>query len=241
MVTKQKVILCGFNWTGCKALRLLLENNYEVFVYTSPSPNYVNNLAVYCEENNVAYSFEKISLENIPFKPLFIASIYYRYIIAEPIIAYASGKIFNLHPSLLPDYRGCSSLTWAMINGEKRCGFTFHYINKGVDTGNIILQKEMLIEDFDTQVTLYNRVMFESMKYFNEVVKQVLAGDPGYAQPDADESKYFKRGCPHQGIIADDWNIAKKKRFVRAMLYPPLPEARYNNGEIAKLTDFFQV
>ena len=86
--------------------------------------------------------------------------------IKQDVIDIVNGKIFNLHPALLPKYRGCSSVTWAMINGEKECGFTYHYIDKGCDTGKIILQKAIKIEDFDTQLTLYNRVMFESMDYF---------------------------------------------------------------------------
>ena len=70
-----------------------------------------------------------------------ICSIYYRYIIEEEIINCVNGKIFNLHPSLLPNYKGCSSLTWAMINGEAEVGYSYHYIDVTLDTGNVILQK----------------------------------------------------------------------------------------------------
>ena len=47
----------------------------------------------------------------------------------------------NLHPSLLPKYRGRAPLNWAILNGEKMLGLTAHWIDNGVDTGDIILQK----------------------------------------------------------------------------------------------------
>ena len=145
-----KIILCGYHWTGCKALELLLEEGHEVYVYTHETENYVADLEGLCVRKNIKYSLEKIQVSNMPFIPDVICSVYYRYRIKKDVIDAVNGKIFNLHPALLPKYRGCSSLTWAMINGEKECGFTYHYIDMGCDTGNTILQKKIKIEDFDT-------------------------------------------------------------------------------------------
>ena len=69
-----------------------------------------------------------------------------------------------------------------MIEGEKETGYSFHYINHGIDTGNIILQKKIRIEDWDTQLSLYQRIMFESMKDFEDVVSKVLLGFKGIKQ-----------------------------------------------------------
>ena len=132
------VILCGYHWTGCKSLTYLLKKKYNVFVFTHSSDYYVNDLIHFCKKNNVPFSLDKITLENIPFKPEVIVSIYYRYIIEKDVINLCNGKIFNLHPSLLPKYKGCSSLTWAMIYGEKKVGYTYHYILPEIDCGNII-------------------------------------------------------------------------------------------------------
>ena len=147
------VILCGYHWTGCNALEWLLEKKHNVFIYTHKTQNSVADLEGLCIKKKVPYSLEKISAENLPFLPDVICSIYYRYIIADSVINIVKGKIFNLHPALLPKYRGCSSLTWAIINGENQCGYTFHYIDTGCDTGNIIIQKSVKIEDYDTQLT----------------------------------------------------------------------------------------
>lgn len=230
-----RIILCGYHWTGCKALELLLQEEHEVFVYTHETQNYISDLEGLCIKKGIAYSLEKIEYNNMPFVPDMICSIYYRWIIKQDVINAVSGKIFNLHPALLPQYRGCSSLTWAMINGEDECGFTYHYVDSGCDTGDIILQKSIKIEDFDTQLTLYNRVMFESMKYFLEVVHLVAMGYQGEKQQGI--SSYYKRGCPYEGKISDSMNSEMKERFVRAMCYPPYPAAYYHDREIKTLRD----
>lgn len=232
-----KVILCGYNWTGCKVLELLLKMGHEVFVYTHKNPYYVNSLSTYCTLKQVRFSLEKITKDNLPFNPEIISSIYYRYLIPEDIIELVNGKIFNLHPSYLPDYKGCSSLTWALINGEKSVGFSYHYITKNFDEGNIIFQKKIKIEDFDNQTTLYNRCMFESVKYFKKAFKLVHNNYKGIVQP-KNEGRYYKRGCPYDGKINYNWDIKKVERFIRAMHYPPLPCATLNGKEIKTIDEY---
>lgn len=230
-----KIILCGYHWTGCKALELLLDEGHEVYVYTHKTENYIADLEGLCIRKQIEYSLDKITAGNLPFVPDMICSIYYRWIIKQDVIDIVKGRIFNLHPALLPKYRGCSSLTWAMINGENKCGFTYHYINAGCDTGNIILQRSIQIEDFDTQLTLYNRVMFESMNCFLEAVHLVQNGYEGKVQEGV--TTYYKRGCPLDGKITDEMDEQMKERFIRAMCYPPYPAAQYHGQEIATLRE----
>jgi len=194
-----KVILCGYHWTGCKALDLLLDKGHEVFVYTHESPYHIPSVKDMCIKRNISFSTGNISESDLPFIPDVICSIYYRYIIKKKIIDSCNGKIFNLHPSLLPKYRGCSSLTWAIINGESEAGFSYHYVDEGCDTGNILLQERIKIEEWDTQETLYNKVLFAAMDCFYEAFKMVASGTPGY--PQTGEVSYFKRGCPFNGEI----------------------------------------
>jgi methionyl-tRNA formyltransferase len=230
------VILCGYNWIGCKILELLIERQYNLYVFTHESPYYVNDLIKYCSKKDVEYTIEKISIKNLPFKPDVVVSAYYQYIISSDIIDACGHKIFNLHPSLLPLYKGCSSLTWAMINGEKTVGYTYHYITKEIDCGNIIYQQELALEDFDTQVTLYHRVMFEAFKSFYLVFDLVLNGVIGNAQ-DALSNNYNKRGCPFNGVINENWDESKIERFIRAMIYPPLSVATFNGKPIYSIDD----
>jgi len=232
-----KVILCGYHWAGCMALKKLIDKNHDVFVYTHESPAHIPSLIEYCEKLDIPFSLEKISVENLPFKPDIICSIYYRYIIPKTVVEKNEFKIINLHPSLLPNYRGCSSLTWAMINGDKKVGFTYHYVSESIDMGNIITQVSLDVYDFDTQQTLYNRVMFEALKELMPTIDKVLKGDKGYSV-NYEGSLYYKRGCPYDGKINLNWDEEMIERFIRAMNYPPYPYAQFADKEIKTYKEF---
>jgi len=66
---------------------------------------------------------------------------------------------FNLHASLLPDYRGAAPINWAVMNGEVKTGVTTFFIDEKIDTGAIIKQKECQVHEKDTAGTLHDRLM----------------------------------------------------------------------------------
>ncbi len=228
----KKIILCGYNWSGCEALEFLIKKKYHIFVYTHISKYFEPDLIKFCQKRKISYTTKKISKKNIPFKPDLIISISYKYKIPTNVLSLSKFKPFNLHPSLLPKYKGCSSIAWAIVNGEKKCGFTYHYMNEKYDDGKIILQKSIEIKKFDLQSTLYYRVMFNSLLYFDEVLKKVFKNYPGKKQKG--KSSYFKRGAPFDGILKSEWKGVKKENFVKAMIFPPLPLARLNKKFIKK-------
>ncbi|MCT8125528.1 formyl transferase [Alishewanella sp. BS5-314] len=231
-----KVVLCGYHWAGCHALEQLLSLASEIFVYTHDAPFHIPCLKALCQQRAIRYSTEIIDSSNLPFTPDLIISIYYRYLINPGVLQSCRHKAINLHPSLLPDYRGCSSLTWALINNESEVGFSYHYIDNGIDTGNILLQQAMPVFDWDTQGTLYYRVMFEALKLLPEVIRLVLSDAQGTPQPSG--GRYYRRGCPYNGEIQADWSAAEVQRFIRAMTFPPYPPARYGGEDILTYSDF---
>jgi len=66
---------------------------------------------------------------------------------------------FNLHASLLPNYRGAAPINWAIMNGEKKTGVTTFFIDDKIDTGEIILQKEIQIKDAEDAGSLHDKLM----------------------------------------------------------------------------------
>jgi methionyl-tRNA formyltransferase len=80
---------------------------------------------------------------------------------------------FNLHASLLPDYRGAAPINWAIINGETSTGATTFFIDEQIDTGNIILQKELSIADDETAGNLHDRLMHFGAELVLETVSQI--------------------------------------------------------------------
>jgi methionyl-tRNA formyltransferase len=80
---------------------------------------------------------------------------------------------FNLHASLLPDYRGAAPIHWAIINGEEKTGVTTFFIDEKIDTGAIILKEEIAIAKNETAGTLHDKLMALGSKLVIETVKQI--------------------------------------------------------------------
>ena len=75
---------------------------------------------------------------------------------------------FNLHASLLPEYRGAAPIHWVIINGETKTGVTTFFIDDKIDTGEIILQKEIEIETDEIVGTLHDKLMQLGAELVNE-------------------------------------------------------------------------
>lgn len=112
---------------------------------------------------------------------------------------------FNLHASLLPDYRGAAPINWAIINGETKTGVTTFFLKHEIDTGSILFQQEVPILPEDNLGDLYEKLMFEGAKL---VVKTIDAISKGEITPqDQDESKALNHApkiFKETGKI--DWN-----------------------------------
>jgi len=79
----------------------------------------------------------------------------------------------NLHASFLPDYRGAAPVNHVIINGEKKTGVTTFFINDRIDTGKIILQEKVSIDENDTAGTLHDKLMNAGAKLLLETVRQI--------------------------------------------------------------------
>jgi len=90
-------------------------------------------------------------------QPDIAVSVFFGYILTKPFIDMFPKKVVNLHPALLPYNRGAYPNVWSIVEGTP-AGVTLHYIDEGVDTGDIIAQKEVSILLSDTGATLYKKL-----------------------------------------------------------------------------------
>jgi len=95
-------------------------------------------------------------------------SVLFDYLLPPEFIEIFPSGIINLHPSYLPYNRGNYPNVWSIVEGTPS-GVTLHYIDEGVDTGDIIAQKEVLVEPIDTGETLYRKLERESVRLFQEI------------------------------------------------------------------------
>ena len=84
---------------------------------------------------------------------------------------------FNLHASLLPQYRGAAPINWVIINGETKTGVTTFFLQHEIDTGNIILQEEIKISENDNAETLHDKLMKLGGSVILKTVKQIESGN----------------------------------------------------------------
>lgn len=80
----------------------------------------------------------------------------------------------NLHGSLLPNYRGAAPINWALINGEKKTGVTTFLLKHEIDTGDLLLQRELEIEQTDNFGTLYNKLKVMGAKVLTETIERYV-------------------------------------------------------------------
>ncbi|GHU60925.1 hypothetical protein FACS1894121_1710 [Bacteroidia bacterium] len=136
-------------------LTSLLKAGYKVPLVVSPLYDNAQHkrLEQTTTSNGIEYVREKdINSETVVakvrhVKPDFLITAHFEKLIKKELINIPSVGCLNLHPSLLPHYRGMSPQHWPIINGEKETGVTVHYIDEGIDTGNILLQEKIKLND----------------------------------------------------------------------------------------------
>jgi methionyl-tRNA formyltransferase len=91
-------------------------------------------------------------------QPDFLVVIAFGHILSEKILQLPKFGAINIHASLLPEYRGPAPIQWAIINGDSQTGITTMFMDKGMDTGNVLLTKKEPILPEDTAATLHDRL-----------------------------------------------------------------------------------
>jgi methionyl-tRNA formyltransferase len=135
---------------------------------------------------------------------------------------------FNLHASLLPQYRGAAPINWAVINGEKETGATTFFLTHEIDTGKIILQEKLPISDDDNAGTVHDELMVMGAKLVKRTVDMLMEG-----KIDAvDQSQFIQEGSTLKTApkifketceIDLSWDVERVHNFVRGL--SPFPTA----------------
>ena len=138
---------------------------------------------------------------------------------------------FNLHASLLPEYRGAAPIHWAIINGETKTGVTTFFIDDKIDTGEIILQKEIEIDSDEIVGTLHDKLMHLGADLVNETVALIQNNTATtYKQPELEEKSAFKLNPDNCKI---DWTVPIDTIYNKIRGLNPFPAAWTHilNGE----------
>lgn len=195
-----RIVFLGTPDFAVKPLENIIENGYNVVAaVTNPDkPVGRKQTITACPVKETAlrhgipvYQYTKIRNEGVEdlkaLKPDLMVTCAFGQILSQEILDIPTIGTINIHASLLPKYRGSSPIQWAIINGEKVTGITIMFTDVGVDTGDIILQDELQIEDTDTAGTLFDKLSVLGSK---SVIKAIEAIETGtYTRTKQDETK----------------------------------------------------
>ncbi len=152
-------------------------------------------------------------------------------ILPKNIIMIPKMGTLNIHPSLLPKYRGRYSLVHSIANGEKYAGLTSHWIGKEIDLGKIISKKRIIISKEDTGGTLYRKFTGSAIKEFKKIFLNIVQGKKIKTyKPKKGVTRYKNKHFPNNGNINWSWSGNKIYNFLRSMIHEPFPPPEIKIG-----------
>ena len=186
-----------------------------------------------CEDVNAEDSLKKISKYNCDI----LVSMSFNQIFKSEIINLTRYKIINCHAGKLPYYRGRNILNWVLINDEDEFGITVHFVDNGIDTGDIILQRTFPIEDDDNYSTLLNLSFLECANILYDSLILFLDDRVRPINQKTIDSLGMYCGRRTEGDEVIDWNDYSRNvfNFIRSICSPGPQAQSHLNGKIIKI------
>ncbi len=235
-----RAVVFAYHDVGVRCLSVLLAHGIEValVVTHADDPNetiWFESVAKLAAHNDIAC--ETPHSPNSPefvarvaaLAPDFIFSFYYRQMICAALLATAARGAYNMHGSLLPDYRGRAPVNWAVLHGERRTGATLHRMIEKPDAGDIVVRQAVPILPDDSAGEVFAKVTVAAEMALDAVLPALLAGTAEHQPQDLSRGRYFSGRKPEDGRI--DWSAPAGEihNLVRAVA-PPYPGAFSDSG-----------
>ncbi len=159
------------------------DNNFPIKISLVITNNKEANGLNYAKKYKIPYIFintkfknyeKKILLNLKKYKITFICLAGYMKIISSNIIRKHQGKIINIHPSLLPKFKGLDTFSRMIKNKERKAGCTVHYVNEKLDSGSMIVQKYFQIKTKDDELILKNKTQKLEFRAFPEAIIKIF-------------------------------------------------------------------
>jgi methionyl-tRNA formyltransferase len=151
---------------------------------------------------------------------LLVVADYGQYIPSR-VVLIASHQAINIHPSLLPKYRGAAPVQWALANGEKMTGVTVQYVAKKMDSGEILLQQNFSISDDETAESLEARLAEAGAPLMLKALDLIDSGHVHATPQDEREATYAPKLKKEDGLV--DWSMPAEHIVRRIRAFQPWP------------------
>jgi methionyl-tRNA formyltransferase len=211
-----------------------------VGVYCPVYSNFIyKRLYNYCDSNSISFNrlidFKDNKLQETlsNFDLDLIIVCHFQKILAKELFQIPKKGSINLHPSLLPFYRGMSPQHWPIINGDLETGVTVHFIDEGVDTGDIIIQKKLPIQKDIYVYDLQNEMRKIYSTILVEAVDQIQNDTINLVKQSHLNGSYFGRLKLNQCTLKKEMSKFEAYNLVRGVSFPYFG-ARFDNSIIWK-------
>ena len=236
LIKKLKIGFMGTPSFAVPILNSLIKDNYHIeFVYTQsgrPAGRGLRkkNSEIYdvAKTNNINIRVpEKLDHEEINFisnKEIDIIIVAaYGLILPERILKIPKYGCLNVHASLLPKWRGAAPIQRSIMAGDKKTGISYMLMDKGLDTGPVILQKETEIGENDNFLKVHDSLSLIASQTISETILKFIEGKLATKEQNDDIASYADKIEKHEAKI--DWNLTAKE--IRNLIYSlsPLPGA----------------
>ena len=233
-----RILFLGNNWLGWQIVRWLREQGEEIvglvvhpFAKQRYGEEIINSASMDPDHIFDGSRLDKAeTLEAIKhLRPELGISALFGYILRQDFLDLMPLGCVNIHPALLPYNRGAYPNVWSIVE-DTPAGVTIHYIDDGVDTGDIIAQRPVDVEPVDTGYTLYRKLEWSAFELFKETWPLIRSKKaPRISQGNSEGTYHRVRDVEHIDEIDLDRTYTARDliNIMRARTFPPYPGAYF--------------
>jgi methionyl-tRNA formyltransferase len=232
-------------WSHLAFERLIKDQSISIQFIVPRNDTSDLTLKNYSEQYNIDYIFP-VEINSAEFIQnvksydcdLFV-SMSFNQIFRSEILAIPEMGVINCHAGKLPFYRGRNVLNWVLINDEKEFGITVHYVDEGIDTGDIIIQKNYPITDLDDYKSLLEIAYEECSSILYEGIKDIQSGNSKRIKQSNIHPVGFYCGRRRYGDENINWNQQSRElfNFIRSINAPGPVATCFNGQNIVKINN----
>ncbi|MCC8068322.1 MAG: hypothetical protein LIO71_00925 [Ruminococcus sp.] len=224
----KKFIVVGSGKLAVKIAEYLKSNNLNVCVYEHKISSYssVKDICLMKEIPYHTFTSQEMSRQlelDLKLGSIMVISAMNTYIFPKHIVDDKNFFGINYHNALLPNHRGMNAEAWSIFEMDKETGITWHLISSGVDTGDIIAQKVIPLDEKISSLKLLKKQCDIAFETFLEFSNKLISGDiETQKQPNVHLKMHKIKDVPNNGYINLKWSFDKMVAFIRAMDYGKL-------------------
>jgi methionyl-tRNA formyltransferase len=231
--TRKRAVVFGYHNVGVRCLKVLLAGGVDVALVVTHEDSANENIwfesvISLCQAEGIPYvtpadarSPELVAQVQAA-KPDLIFSFYYRHMLPAALLDVAPA--FNMHGSLLPEFRGRAPVNWAVLHGATVTGASLHEMTVKPDAGNIVAQMEVPILPDDTAHEVFGKVQVAAEQALWRILPSLLAETAPRLHNDLRQGGYFGGRTPEDGRI--DWSQPAQQVYnLHRAVAPPYPGA----------------